>query len=77
MRDLHVFVHYSRWDAISNSVLEAMALGLPVVVSDIPGNRGLIENLTARINQVFENNADVYEVGEARKLFAGTFERRS
>lgn len=37
-----VLVHYSRWDAIPNAVLEAMALGLPVVASDIPGNRGLI-----------------------------------
>ncbi|MBI5631769.1 MAG: glycosyltransferase [Elusimicrobia bacterium] len=42
MRGLDVFVHYSRWDAFPNAVLEAMALGIPVVASDIPGNRDLV-----------------------------------
>ena len=44
MRGLDIFVHYSRWDALSNAVLEAMALGLPVVASDVPGNRDLVED---------------------------------
>lgn len=42
LSEADVLVHYSRWDSIANAVLEAMALGLPVVASDIPGNRGLI-----------------------------------
>lgn len=42
LRGLDVFVHYSRWDALPNAVLEAMAAGLPVVASDIPGNRDAV-----------------------------------
>lgn len=42
MRGLDIFVHYSRWDGLPNAVLEAMALGLPVVASDIPANRDAV-----------------------------------
>lgn len=42
IRALDVFVHYSRWDALPNAVLEAMAAGLPVVASDNSGNRDAV-----------------------------------
>ncbi len=34
----------SLYEGQSNTILEAMALGIPVVASDIPGNRDLIEH---------------------------------
>lgn len=42
LRGLDLFVHYSRWDAMPNAVLEAMAVGLPVVASAVPGNRDAV-----------------------------------
>lgn len=42
MRGLDIFVHFSRWDGLPNAVLEAMAIGLPVLASDIPGNRDAV-----------------------------------
>jgi glycosyltransferase involved in cell wall biosynthesis len=44
LRELDFFVHYSRWDALPNAVLEAMAAGLPVVASDNAGNRDAVLN---------------------------------
>ncbi len=43
-RSLDIFVHYSRWDALPNAVLEAMAAGLPVVASDNSGNRDAVQD---------------------------------
>ncbi len=37
-----LFVHYSKWDALPNAVIEAMAAGAAVVASDIPGNRDAV-----------------------------------
>lgn len=39
-----VFVLPSEYEGLSNAVLEAMASGLAVIATDIPGNRALIED---------------------------------
>jgi glycosyltransferase involved in cell wall biosynthesis len=42
LRAADLFVVPSREEGMSIALLEAMALGMPLVASDIPGNRGLV-----------------------------------
>lgn len=44
MAKLDIYVHSSAWDGLSNTLLEAMALGKPVVATDIPANRAVVED---------------------------------
>lgn len=44
LRVSDIFVLPSRWEGMPLAILEAMGSGLPAVVSDIPGNRHLVEN---------------------------------
>ena len=39
-----LFVLPSRWEGMSNSLLEAQSWGLACVVSDVPGNRAVVED---------------------------------
>lgn len=38
---LHVYVHATKGEAMSTAILQAMALGLPVLASDVPGTAAL------------------------------------
>ncbi|HZD11571.1 MAG TPA: glycosyltransferase [Candidatus Binatia bacterium] len=44
LEEADIFVLPSRAEGLSNALLEAMSAGLPVIVSDIPGNRDVIEH---------------------------------
>lgn len=44
LRASDIFVLPSRWEGMPLAILEAMGSGLPVVVSDIPGNRHLVND---------------------------------
>lgn len=40
--EFDVFLLFSRWEALPVSILEAMSVGLPIIASDINGNRELV-----------------------------------
>ena len=44
LRDVDLFILPSREEGMSIALLEAMALGVPIVASSIPGNRRLISD---------------------------------
>lgn len=76
-----IYVSTSRMDGSSSSLLEAMAMGLPVVVADIPGNRewieegmngwlvpaGDVKGFAAAIVRLIEDGRKRREMGEANR----------
>ena len=88
-RKAGIFVLPSRIEGMSNALLEAMSWGLPCVVSDIPGNRALVDHnldgliipvdnapaLTDKIINLLKNPDMRSLLGrQARKKISSTFE---
>lgn len=44
LHSFRIYIHLSKWDGLSISLLEAMYLQKPVIVSNIPGNKDAICN---------------------------------
>ncbi|MFL6661577.1 MAG: glycosyltransferase, partial [Rhizobacter sp.] len=76
-RRMDVFVNTSRFEGMSNTILEAMASGLPVIASAVPGNEiwltrernalffpcGQADDLAARMQQLVEDPAERVAMG--------------
>ena len=45
LRELDIYVHATEGETLSTSLLQAMATGLPIVASDIPGVRNLLQGV--------------------------------
>ncbi len=64
---LDVFVLPSRWEGFGLATLEAMAAGLPVVVTDVPGSRDLVQHEQTGL-VVPRNDSDALAQAVARCL---------
>lgn len=59
----HVFVNPSSYEGMPNTVLEAIACGLPVIASDVPGNRDVLQGL-GKYNTLLDS-CDAFSLCEA------------
>jgi glycosyltransferase involved in cell wall biosynthesis len=73
-RQAFLLINLSRYEGMSNVVLEALASGLPVIASNIPGNAELVEDQTTGF--LFNPDEDPVKIaGQIVNLF-GNPERR-
>jgi glycosyltransferase involved in cell wall biosynthesis len=60
LRELDIYVHASDGETLSTSLLQAMATGLPIVASDIPGIRNLLAGKGETIGILSPNDPESF-----------------
>jgi glycosyltransferase involved in cell wall biosynthesis len=73
-REAFLLINLSRYEGMSNVVLEALASGLPVIASNIPGNAELIEDQTTGF--LFNPDEDPIKIADQIVKLFGNPERR-
>ena len=82
-QDIDIYVHPSKWEGLSNSLIEAMSFSIACIASDIPGNREIIQNnklgilfddlspesIAKKIEQLVVDERLRTELGKAASLF--------
>jgi glycosyltransferase involved in cell wall biosynthesis len=64
-----IYLSTSLWEGLSLSVLEAMSIGLPVILSNCVGNRDLVQDNGFLYKNKKEATNDINELIENRALF--------
>jgi glycosyltransferase involved in cell wall biosynthesis len=67
LADCDIYLHTSKHENMSTAILQAMAQKVPVVASDIPGNRVIIEN---NVTGILCKPGDVQSFKDACELLA-------
>lgn len=79
---LDIYIQTSRWEGLPVAVIEAMAAGLPVVATNVVGNRDLVRNgengwlaencddFIARLSSLLESRSERQRLGAQAKSFA-------
>lgn len=81
---LDIYIQTSRWEGLPVAVIEAMAAGLPVVATNVVGNRDLVrdgengwlandrDDFLARLAPLIESRTERQRLGAQAKTFAQT-----
>ncbi|WP_084187273.1 glycosyltransferase [Andreprevotia chitinilytica] len=79
---LDIYIQTSRWEGLPVAVIEAMAAGLPVIATDVVGNRDLVRDgengwlarnttdFVARLAELIESSQSRRQLGEQARTFA-------
>lgn len=83
LRSLDIYVHATHGETMSNSIMQAMAAGLPIVASDVDGVSNMVcpglgvlyrpcdpDDLAVRLGEWIDNPADAAAHGQHARAYA-------
>lgn len=84
LQNSHLYIHSSLSETMSTAIMQALSCGLPCMVSDIPGNRSIIEenkngwmfqtrnpeDLAHKVELFLTNQLPAHEMAQKARLYA-------